>query len=115
MCRGPQRQSVILHVIVDKLRDRRVAVAQAIVSRPWRLDHPRVVRVRAPPRPTQIYGRGSRVSKRPRKLLSTYLRFIVNPLCMSVNVRTSTEWTPGFSAKKSILTDWQVEGSRGLP
>jgi hypothetical protein len=31
-----------------------------------------------------------------------------------VRLRISTECTPGVIARKSILTDWQVDGRSGL-
>ena len=46
--------------------------------------------------------------------LTTYLRFMVTSLWMSVSVSVSIECTPGARARKSILTDWHVEGRSGL-
>ena len=37
-----------------------------------------------------------------------------NPDSVSVSVSISMEWTPGNTAKKSILTDWHADGRRGL-
>lgn len=40
--------------------------------------------------------------------------FTAYPVSTSVRVNASIECTPGASAKKFILTDWQVDGRNGL-
>ena len=39
---------------------------------------------------------------------------MVYPECMSVKVSVSIACTPGESARKSMRTDWHVEGNKGL-
>ena len=43
-----------------------------------------------------------------------HLKFMVYPLTTSVNVSVSMLCTPGVTARKSIRTDWQVNGRSGL-
>lgn len=63
-----------------------------------------------------IYNGTERTSARIHRFRVEYAhrRFIVNPVWTSVSVRVSIECTPGASARKSIRTDWHVDGRSGL-